>query len=171
MIPTYKQALSLLRKYNLQKYKTSHSKQVAKTAKDIATKISSKHPELKIDVNLVEIAALLHDIDSAQNIKKTGDHGKIAKQILEKEGIDPQIAKIALTHPVDAIIDPARPPTSLEEKIVAYADKLVKKDKITTLDKRFQLWLKEDNSKTQQQIFKKAYPEFKKLEKELISLF
>lgn len=170
MIPTRLQALNLLKKYNLKPYKIRHSLLVAKVAKNLAKKIKKNNPHLKVNPQLIEIAALLHDIDSAQKITKTGQHGKIGHRILKKEGLSEALARPALSHTVDAVLDPKRYPQTIEEKIIAYADKRVRKDKIVTLKERFSFWLTEDLPKKQLAIFKSAYPKFQALEKEILSL-
>jgi len=164
------QALKLLKKYNLKPYKIRHCLLVADIATNLAKKIKKTNAHLNIDPQVVEIGAILHDIDSAIPVKKIGQHGKIGYQILKKEGLPEKIARPALSHSVDAICNPNRAPRTWEEKIIAYADKLVRKDKKVTLKERFSLWLAEDLPEKQLAIFRSAYPKFQELEKELLSL-
>ncbi|MCL2845420.1 MAG: HDIG domain-containing protein [Chitinivibrionia bacterium] len=113
-----------------------HSEHVAK----LAVKIAKEHK--KADVDFVERAALLHDIGilktHAPNIKCFGEapyiqHGILGRDILEEHGFMRE-AIVAETHigvglTAKYILENNLPlppidmaPTTLEEKIVAYAD-------------------------------------------------
>ena len=106
-----------------------HCQTVKRKAVEIAERISeNRHP---VDLSLVRIGALLHDIGRA---KTHGiEHGVIGAEILREMGLG-EFAKFAENHLGAGIPAseakrlglPARDfvPRSLEEKIVAYADKL-----------------------------------------------
>jgi uncharacterized protein len=86
-----------------------------------------------VDLELVRIGALLHDIGRCQ----TGgiDHGVVGGQILRSYGIDERLVRIAERHVGAGITDgEARRlrfppgnymPKSIEEKIVAAVDNLI----------------------------------------------
>ncbi len=106
-----------------------HCLTVEREALKIARKIKANHHEL--DLNLVSVGALLHDIGRA---KTHGiRHGVIGGQILREMGLG-EFARFAENHlgagiPADeakALGLPARDfvPRTLAEKVVAYADKL-----------------------------------------------
>jgi len=119
-----------------------HSRNVAKRSLEIANNVKN----LKPDVKFIQEAAMLHDIGifktNAPDIKCYGDepyirHGILGREILEKEGL----LKHALvcerhtgTITKEEIISHNLPlphrdmlPISLEEKIIAYADKFYTK--------------------------------------------
>ena len=129
-----------------------HSRQVA----DRCLQIAKKHPELPVDVQFLEEAAMLHDIGilrcNAPSICCHGTepyikHGLIGGQILRDEGC-PRHARVAERHtgtgltreqierqhlplPLDDFI-----PESLEEQIICYADRFYSKsrpDRILTV--------------------------------------
>jgi len=162
--------ISLLKKHNLTDQKIAHCLLVADIALNLAKKLKQKNPNLDIDLNLVEIGAILHDIDAGVPNKKQGEHGKIGADITRQEGLDEKIAQITLRHPIDAILDPKRIPQTWEEKIVAYADKRARKDKKVSLKERFEFWFAEDLPDEQLAIFRSAYPKFQELEKEIKTL-
>lgn len=127
--------MALLSKYGVPENIIAHCINVSKIAVFIAEKINSRGGN--VNVSLVRAAALLHDIDKIIEIKnKSGRHGEMAREILEKEGY-PEIAKIAQRHVIHQILKEGALST-LEEKIVFYADKRVKHDKVVSLSERFE---------------------------------
>ena len=108
-----------------------HSRQVA----DRCLKIAKNHPELKLDVEFLEEAAMLHGFGSEPYIC----HGVIGGQILREEGwlrhaqvcerhtgtglSREQIESQHLPLPPDGIYEPE----VLEEQVVCYADKFYSK--------------------------------------------
>ncbi|ENN95716.1 metal dependent phosphohydrolase, partial [Methanocaldococcus villosus KIN24-T80] len=92
-----------------------------------------KNNDYNVDLNLVKIGGLLHDIGRS---KTHGiDHGVVGANILRSYGFDERIALIAERHIGAGITKeeaialglPAKDyvPISLEEKIVAHADNLI----------------------------------------------
>ena len=121
-----------------------HSRQVA----DRCLKIAKAHPELKLDVEFLEEAAMLHDIGifrcDAPSIQCFGSepyicHGAIGGQILREEGwlrhalvcerhtgtglSREQIERQHLPLSPDGLYEPE----ALEEQVVCYADKFYSK--------------------------------------------
>ena len=120
-----------------------HSRQVA----DRCLLIAKKHPELRLDKDFLEEAAMLHDIGifrcNAPSIQCFGTepyicHGYIGGQLLREEGFE-RHALVCERHTGSGITAeeiivrqmplPARDmlPLSLEEKVVCYADKFFSK--------------------------------------------
>ena len=106
-----------------------HSRQVA----DRCLQIVCKHPELPVDVQFVEEAAMLHDIGiyqcNAPSIHCHGTepyikHGPIGGELLRFEGF-PRHARVAERHTGTGL--PGYEPETLEEEIVCYADKFYSK--------------------------------------------
>jgi uncharacterized protein len=124
----------------------AHSQQVA----NFALEIAHRNPQLNIDCDFVYEAAMLHDIGvfktHAPSIHCVGDmpyicHGIIGREILEAEGL-PRHALVCEHHTgsgltIDEIIAQELPlphrdmrPTTIEEKLVCYADKFFSKSRI-----------------------------------------
>lgn len=124
----------------------AHSQQVA----NFALEIAHRNPQLNIDCDFVFEAAMLHDIGvfktHAPSIHCVGDmpyiyHGIIGREILEAEGL-PRHALVCEHHTgsgltIDEIIAQELPlphrdmlPTTIEEKLVCYADKFFSKSRI-----------------------------------------
>ncbi|MEM2890113.1 MAG: TIGR00295 family protein [Candidatus Hadarchaeum sp.] len=128
------EALRALREAGCSKNVIEHCLAVEHTALSIAKKISSNGH--KIDLQLVSLGGLLHDIGRA---KTHGiEHGIEGGKILRRLGLG-DLAPFAERHigsgiPADEAKElglPARDfiPETLEEKVVTYADKLVTKNK------------------------------------------
>ena len=127
---------SLIDKYypaddDLRRLLIKHSRQVA----DRCLQICSRHPELKIDCQFVEEAAMLHDIGirwcDAPSIHCHGmepylRHGPIGGELLRKEGW-PRHARVAERHTGTGL--PGLEPETLEEQVVCYADKFYSKSR------------------------------------------
>ena len=122
-----------------------HSRLVA----DKALEIAGRHPELNIDKQFVEEAAMLHDIGvfmcDAKDIHCNGNepyikHGILGAEILRKEGF-PRHALVCERHTgsgitKEQIMENNLPipaidmlPVTIEEKFICYADKFYSKSK------------------------------------------
>lgn len=69
----------------------SHSLEVLNLAKYIAA-------ELGAEVELVKKAALLHDIGKVMTAEAEGPHGRLTREILEKQGFDEKLINAAAAH-------------------------------------------------------------------------
>ena len=128
----------------LKKILLVHSRQVA----DRCLKIAKQHPELRLDTEFLEEAAMLHDIGifrcNAPSIECVGTepyicHGYLGGEILRSEGFlrhalvcerhtgtgltRTQIERQQLPLPLDRSYEPE----TLEEQVVCYADKFYSK--------------------------------------------
>jgi len=162
---THCEALELLEKYNCNNFILEHSFVVNKFAVELTKKLKSKG--IKIDVDLVDIGSLLHDI----GMSKTGiggkeDHVIIGKKIVEKEGIK-EISKIVGNQGLFSIFNENKLKT-WEEKIVLYSDKRVEKDKVVDLNEGLEN-LKRKHPKYKE-LIRKANPLLKNLEKEIMEV-
>lgn len=130
-----------------------HSRQVA----DRALQIVDRHPELEMDRQFVEEAAMLHDIGifltDAPGIECHGVepyilHGRLGAELMRSEGY-PRHARVCERHTgagitIKEIEAQHLPlphqdflPETLEEKVVCYADKFYSKshlDRVRTLE-------------------------------------
>ena len=121
----------------------NHSQAVARQALQIVP----SHPELHLDAQFVEEAAMLHDLGSfrtdAPGIQCFGSepyicHGRLGAEILRKEGYE-RHARVCERHTgagitCKEIIAQGLPlphqdflPETLEEKVICYADKFFSK--------------------------------------------
>jgi uncharacterized protein len=139
-LPSREQAIEVLRKNNCPLQVISHCEAVAALALEIACKLQKKG--LKIDLQLVEAGALLHDIGRSKT--HNVDHGVVGAKIAQSEGLPESVINIIKRHvgggitaeeakwfgwPKDVYM-----PLSLEEKIVSYADKLIDQSKRVSID-------------------------------------
>ena len=121
----------------------NHSQSVARKALQIV----SSHPELHLDAQFVEEAAMLHDLGifrtNAPGIQCFGSepyicHGRLGAEILRKEGYE-RHARVCERHTgagitCKEIIAQGLPlphqdflPETMEEKVICYADKFFSK--------------------------------------------
>ncbi|KKR02877.1 MAG: hypothetical protein UT26_C0016G0002 [Microgenomates group bacterium GW2011_GWC1_39_12] len=161
MVPTYTQAISLWKTYNLPEHKQRHCLLVAKLALFFASKIKEKIQTF-IQTDVLLAAALLHDIDKNIPPKEGELHPDTGVRILKEIGMD-KVANVIRTHPLHAILDDTIAPSAWEEKLLFLADKMTKHETIS-VDARFALWRAEELSKEEVSILDAAYPKVKELE-------
>jgi uncharacterized protein len=140
-LPTREEALHFLRQAGCRENVIRHAEAVAELAMEIAR--ACKEKKMNINLNLVETGALLHDIGRSKThsvhhavvgaeIAKTLNLPKPVISIIKRHvggGISVREAK-KLGWPRDLYI-----PQSLEEKIVAYADKLIEGTRRVPIEK------------------------------------
>ena len=128
-----KEALSLMRELDLPEHIVQHSIAVSEKAVEIAKRVQKAGHQ--VDIKVVEIGALLHDIG---RIRAKGiPHAEEGGKILRAEGYPEEIARIAETHSLNDSL-----PTTIEEKIVCYADKIIKGTQEMSVDDRFDIWIR-----------------------------
>ena len=121
-----------------------HSLKVSEKALELAEKITKNN----INLELVEIGALLHDIGRS---KTHGfKHGIIGGKILRERGFPKELARICETHILGGLDkDDTRNlglpqqdyiPQTLEEKIICLADKLIAGTREVSIEQRFEKW-------------------------------
>ena len=172
-MPSREESIELLQEVGLNQNIINHSIAVADKALEIAKNL--KNNGVTVDITLVEIGALLHDIGRSRV------HGWLhaieGGNIIREKGFSEKIARIAETHilggfskkdcqilalPVNRYL-----PETIEEKIVCYADKLTKGTIYLTVEQRFDLWIDEYGDTP---ILKNAKKRVKKIEKEIQKL-
>lgn len=144
-IPTRTQAAQILRALDPPDWLVVHGAAVAEVATFLAAAIDARGHA--ISVPLVEAAALLHDLDKAlpadHPLKPLG-HGEAGAEWLREQGCD-ELAGAVANHPVTRLADDEHysiwiRDATVEERVVAYADKRARKD-LVSLDQRFESWI------------------------------
>lgn len=134
-LPSREQAIELLRENRVPPIVIHHCELVAELAIEIAVKLETK--SVKVNRELVEIGALLHDLGRS---KAHGvNHGVVGAEMAASAGLPEALVRIIRCHVGGGITeDEAKAfgwpegvyvPLTLEEKIVSYADKLIDKSK------------------------------------------
>ena len=164
-------AIELMKKLKLPVSIRFHSLQVVKKALEIADKIT----KVKLDKDLIEMGALLHDIGRT---KTHGfKHAFIGGNILRERGYPDKLARICETHILGGLdeedaVEVGLPkkdylPISIEEKIVCLADKFMTGRFEVSIEDRFEKWfIKYGRTK----ILLKAKERIEKIQKEIESL-
>ncbi|MGB5913196.1 MAG: HDIG domain-containing metalloprotein [Promethearchaeia archaeon] len=143
-LPSREFAFDLLKKMNVPYHVRRHSLKVAEKALVIAERIT----KIKVDLNLIEIGALLHDIGRS---KTHGfKHALIGGKILRERGFPEELARICETHILGGLDKedaktvglPERDflPNSIEEKIICLADKHMAGIREVSIEERFRRW-------------------------------
>ena len=130
-IITEQNAIEILKKSGCSQNVINHSIIVCKVSNIIATSLKEKG--IIIDLYIVKIGALLHDIGRSKT--HSVSHGYIGGNILEEIGINKKIVNITERHvgggiskiEAEELRFPNRQyiPEALEEKVVCFSDKIV----------------------------------------------
>ncbi|MCS7125161.1 MAG: TIGR00295 family protein [Candidatus Bathyarchaeota archaeon] len=148
-LPTREQALILLRESGCSQNVVKHCEAVADLAVEIAKKFVNKG--LTVNVELVEVGALLHDIGRAKT--HSVHHAVAGAQIAKALGLPEPIIAIIKRHVGGGITarearelgwpKDVYTPQTIEEKIVAYADKLIEGSQRVPIEKTIEKFSKE----------------------------
>lgn len=127
-LPSRQEAIAMLKEAGADDKLVAHCRAVTALALKIASKCKGD-----VDIELVKIGALLHDIGRTNNHGIT--HAVEGAKILRKLGLPPEVIKIAERHiggglkigDAERLGLPKKSymPKTLEEKIVAHADNLI----------------------------------------------
>lgn len=132
LVPSRSEALKILRRMGCPPHVAAHCERVA----DIAVELALKALDMcfPVDLRLIEAGALLHDI--GRSVTHGVSHGVIGAKIVRSLGLDEDVARIVERHvgagiPAEEAAELGLPngdymPSTLEEKIVCYADKLAR---------------------------------------------
>jgi uncharacterized protein len=144
------EALSILSEARCPLNVIRHCKRVSELATRIA--LACKRQGMNVDVNLVRVGSLLHDIGRAKTHKI--DHGIVGASIARSKGLPQPIISIIENHLLAGIKAeeavklslPAKDyiPKTLEERIITYADKMIEGTRIVSLERvieKFSRWL------------------------------
>ena len=130
MVPTKEECLNILKDNSVPDNIIAHLKAVC----DFSLKICDLLEKKGISVNkdLVAAGALLHDLKKLS----PNDHIIEGFEYVKSIGF-PEAAEIIKKHGLAHLDNPDFVPSTWEEKIVFYADKRVKNDRIVSVDERF----------------------------------
>jgi len=148
-LPSSKMALRLLSECGCSRRVIAHCKAVSALAVKFAEACESKG--LDVDVNLVEVGALLHDIGRS---KTHGvDHAIVGVEIAKSLNLPESVVSIIACHIGGGITaDEAKElgwpvkdyvPSTLEEKLVTYADKLIEGLRVVPIEKTLKKFSRE----------------------------
>jgi uncharacterized protein len=132
MIPDREECSRLMERYGMLDNIVAHSLEVSKVALFLSEELNRKGQ--RIDVRLVEAAALLHDIAKTVCLRTKEDHTHAGYCLLKEIGYD-RIGEIVAQHVW--LQKEGNPDSVSEEEVVNYADKRVRHDQIVSLDERF----------------------------------
>lgn len=130
-IPAKEECLKILKASNVPDNVVAHSKAVHDFAMKVADLLQKRG--ISINRDLVGAAALLHDIKK-MNAKK---HESEGAELVESFGYS-EVAPLIKKHGLSNLGKDDYTPKTWEEKVVFYADKRVKSDKIVSLEQRFE---------------------------------
>ena len=140
-LPSSQTALKLLSESGCSKKVIAHCKAVSALAVKFAEKCKNKG--LPVDVELVEVGALLHDIGRSKTHGVS--HAVVGVEIAKSLNLPKSIISIIECHVGGGIAaDEAEKlglpvkdyfPVTLEEKIVSYADKLIKGSRVVPIER------------------------------------
>jgi len=167
-LPSREQALNFLRESGCSQNVIKHCEAVAELALEIAKKCVEKG--LKVNLELVEIGALLHDIGRAKT--HSVHHAVAGAQIAKTLGLPEPVIAIIKRHVGGGITaEEAKKlgwpkdvyaPQTIEEKIVAYADKLIEGSKRVPIEETIE--------KFSQELPPQAVARVKRLHREMLAL-
>jgi putative nucleotidyltransferase with HDIG domain len=121
-IPSPQHARRILATLEIPDGIVDHSEGVARVATAAAELVNAAG--VPVDVTLVQVAALLHDIDKPR-IRETGEpHGIAAARMLDAMGYPELVAPVA-SHPLNCLRDEERYPRGWPSVLLAIADKHV----------------------------------------------
>ena len=131
-LPTRAEAEALLATYALPDGIMAHAHGVSRVAAEAARLLASTG--VAVDPLLVEVAALLHDIDKIATRDGGEPHGIVGARWLTEMGY-PELADAVASHPVSCLLDPQRAPRDWASKLVAIADRRVEQG-FVSIDER-----------------------------------
>ena len=143
-LPSREFAFELLKRMKVPYHVRKHSLKVTEKALEIAESIV----KVNVDLDLIEIGSLLHDIGRS---KTHGfKHAIIGGKILRERGLPDKIARICETHILGGLDKedakevglPQKDflPQSIEEKIICLADKHMAGTREVSIEQRFNKW-------------------------------
>jgi len=131
-VPTLAEARHLLASFDLPDGIVTHSRGVSRVAAQAARLLVAAGVE--VDPQLVEVAALLHDIDKPATRDDGAQHGLLGARWLAERG-HAELAGPVASHPISCLLDPDRSPRGWPSISLAVADRHVAQ-RFVTIDAR-----------------------------------
>ncbi len=130
-IPTKVQCYQMISKMKMMDHIVVHSLQVCRVATLLTEHLNKQHYRLNFD--LIQSAALLHDITKTRSFKTREDHALTGGKYLSDHGY-PEVGDLVRQH---VRLDEYPSPVTLGEvEIINYADKRVLHDRVVSLEER-----------------------------------
>ena len=160
-LPSRERALELLVENGCSVRVVNHCQAVARLALETAEILNKKG--LKVDLGLVEIGALLHDLGRSRT--HTVDHAVKGAEIAGQYGLPKPLVSIIKRHVGGGITanearalgwptDDVYFPLTLEEKVVSYADKLIEKGKRVPVELAIEQLIRESKPEAAERVRK-----------------
>lgn len=130
-LPSDKECFRIIRDMEMMDHIVDHSVMVSNVAVCLGMVLKRTTPELNID--LVRVAGLLHDITKTRSFETGEVHSKTGGGLMETLGY-PEVADIIRQHVVLDVRSDHGPVS--ETEIVNYADKRVLHDRVVSLERR-----------------------------------
>ena len=121
-VPTLAEAEQLLATFELPGGIVTHSRGVSRVAAEAARVLAAAG--IAVDPQLVEVAALLHDVDKLETRDHGPQHGLLGARWMAERGFA-ELAEPIASHPIGCLLDPSRSPRGWEAVAVAVADRHV----------------------------------------------
>jgi uncharacterized protein len=160
LLPNREQAIELLNKNQCPLQVIRHCIAVADLALETATKLEAEG--IKIDLQLVEAGALLHDLGRSKN--QTVNHALVGAEMAKSQNLPESVVKIIKRHVGGGITDKEAEkfgwpkdkyiPQTLEEKVVSYADKLIDQSNRISIEIEIERLQKENKSEAAERVRK-----------------
>jgi uncharacterized protein len=132
MIPSRSECIEILDRMGTPPHICRHSLMVTQVALFLGKHINGNGSRL--DLNLVEAAALLHDVGKMQSLEHGGDHAILGAGMLEGI-VHPDVARIVSEH---IRLEPSQIAGPLTESLlVNYSDKRVKHEQVVSVEERY----------------------------------
>lgn len=157
LIPTREECMDILKEQNVPDNVIAHLKRVCEVSMKIVDLLEKR--SISVNRDLVAAGALLHDVKKINS----DDHIIEGYKFIKSLGF-PEVALLVKKHGLAHLDNEDFLPRTWEEKIVFYADKRVKNDKIVSIVERFEYIKKRYNKAEVDEEMKLTY----KLEKELL---
>lgn len=133
LIPSRTECMELHQKFDMPQNIQRHSVLVAGVALALAERLNRN--SCRLDLRLIEAAALLHDVGKMTGIRTGEDHAALGAKMLDGI-VNFAVAEIVREHIWLTPSQVAGPLT--ESLIVNYSDKRVKHDQVVSIEQRYQ---------------------------------
>jgi putative nucleotidyltransferase with HDIG domain len=131
-IPSRSECLRLMKQHGMLENIVNHSLEVTRVALFLSRELNQRGQ--RVDVALVEAAALLHDLAKTECLLTREDHARSGYELLRRIGYE-IIGEVVAQH--IWMWERGDPERVSEEELVNYADKRVRHDQIVSLRERF----------------------------------